>query len=348
MPFFEIEPEVKQKLYEAEIIAFLNQHPDFLIEHAARIHLFNDFKYNIFQLARKYREENIYYEKMLENLMLVAQENFEILNQLHAIHNRIVQAPNLKQALSELLNEFIKRFSLAAVSMIWRSEVMPDSQRNSFNRTLSLPENTLFRFMPEQELRKSVKTKRIPLVKKRKCRLLKDFFPGANLDHVQAGVIIPLFFEQQLQGAIALGDQTNHRFHADMSYDFIMETADQIAKTFYALFIWELLYYNPSWLTPTHFFDYYRVSLENYHQYHSCCLIEIIFAQDSKKPQYSDIKPHFHHQDIFFYYTPEKLIFLSDYGGENCCALIEKINRVLSAYQPQCQRIERLNQPTNL
>lgn len=313
MSVFEIETNDHHHYKEIEIVDYLNKHPEFLVENADRIHLLNDFKYNIFNLARKYREENHTLQKMMENFLQVAENNFQLLLTLSEMNRIIQHSTRIDHVIPYVIDFFKDKFGIEMISLYWSEAGLPPDIRQKIMKSLHSTRVKRFMFVNADLFRTHGASLYKPVVKQRKCQFLTYFFPAALIESIQSAVVIPLKFHHQIMGTLSLGSRESHRFHPGLSYEFIMGTAEKIASGMNLLFMRQLLSDYPEKIPPSQFMMILALIQNNKLPGESLQIFTIRTQSGFAPPDIQSVRPHFHSDDVFYALESNLLLYIPNH-----------------------------------
>ncbi len=303
-------------LKKEDIIDFLNRNPEFLIENADRIHLFKSLKYNIFTLAQRYRHENEFLRQTLENFFKIAEENFDLISALFEIDKVLEKSGNFKTAIEFLMNFFKNNFDIDYISLAWC-----DNNIDFYDDIES------FFFIEKKELLELVKYSRKPIIRQRRCKLIMHFINNDDImDKFGSAVVIPLWHNELLLGALSLISFQSDKFHSKLSDDFIVKTSKTLALNLYYLLLKEKFIKLDENLTKKDFLDF----LYLYDRIYNFAGKSNIFEFDiSENINLQDKKDKFHSFDILFKIENKGYFFsVSDLFNDE--KIIEKIKEIFA------------------
>ncbi|MBP7461929.1 MAG: DUF484 family protein [Candidatus Delongbacteria bacterium] len=337
MPVFEIESSDHPKQREIEIIDYLNKHPEFLVENADRIHLLNDFKYNIFHLARKYREENQHLHRMMEGFLQVAEKNFQLLITLSEMNRIIRHSTRIEHVIPYVIDFFKDKFGIDAISLCWDEQSLPLDSRRGIMKSLRSARENHFMFVNPERFKVHRGLLHKPIVKQRRCAFLTHFFPPAALLSIHSAVVIPLRFQNRIMGCLSLGCRDRHRFHPGQSYDFIMGTADNIAAGLNLMVLRQFIHQHPEQILPAQFRHLISLIRQNTLPGETLQLFEIMLPSGQPFPDIRTLQHHFHRDDIFYSLPPDRLIYIPNHHCPDPLNIKQKLAHYLKDLQPAIQ-----------
>lgn len=208
----------KNKLLEHDIVCFLRDHPDFFEEHQdllAGMILPHETGQAISLIERQVqilREQKDEYKRKLQTLIITAQKNETLNNNINTLILDLLDAGSLEEVLSVIDLRIRADFEVDAIAVKLLA---------SGNELLKTHEDLTAWQQPALVIGEKVMTARQPLCGAFKAEQMQALFDDVD---IQSAGIIPLVKNENSKncyGIIAIGSYDPHRFRADMGTLFL-------------------------------------------------------------------------------------------------------------------------------
>ncbi|OOZ36096.1 DUF484 family protein [Solemya velesiana gill symbiont] len=203
---------------EQSIIDYLKSNPDFfdrnpeLLQELELSHSSGDAVSLIERQVRTLREQNEQQKQQLHDFVAVARENELLNDRLHNLTLSLIDTLNFDEVVNVLEDKLHDDFQAEAVELHLFDHAETNGDAN-----------------PDLDGFRDFINSAIP-----RCgRLQQDqlsYLFGAQADDIQSTALIPIMGEG-IQGLLAIGSHSEHRFHPGMGTDYLSRLGEIISKT---------------------------------------------------------------------------------------------------------------------
>ena len=213
--------DTKSTISAEDISNFLQQHPDFLLQHPELLEILelNTSPEGTISLAQKQQqrlqEKNKQLNEQLRALLDNAHSNVQLQQRVHALCLSLLDAADLGKLITTLVKELKHEFAADDVAL---------RLFYSNNQAMHLPElsaNVAQLHADDTQLRSfdNLLSKQQPVCG-RLTKAQKQLLFGDDAEKIQSVACLPLG-HQPCAGLLAIGSHDANRFHADMATDYL-------------------------------------------------------------------------------------------------------------------------------
>jgi uncharacterized protein YigA (DUF484 family) len=214
---------------EAEVDAYLRQHPEFFKHHLdllEKMHIPHPSGSAISLISKQleiFRVKHQEQESQLTALIDIARENDAAFNRMHELTLAMLEANSLEEAVANLDEVLADCFATDFVSI----KIMHDDEDAPIAGLFVKPTDSGWKYFDNELGGKQARCGRPTLAQAR-------FLFGDVAADVRSCAIIPMIFTR-LEGLIAIGSRDETRFHYSMGSLFLTQMSEVIGTRFISL-----------------------------------------------------------------------------------------------------------------